>query len=180
MHAEQIAEDYPPVTVDSIALQAARLLAEHRLPGLVVTDRVIRGRFCRPHRWCGFDAQLSAGGSVTGRVLSESMADRIAETLGGKRVGKLIPAEAPELAVVNADISSVVTQSILGIAAGHMRGCWTNARLEKENPEALSQARPLAVAPDHALRRPFEQRPLTIPRHGLEARGVGHDGHDPA
>lgn len=39
MHAEQIAEDYPPVTVDSIALQAARLLAEHRLPGLVVTDR---------------------------------------------------------------------------------------------------------------------------------------------
>ena len=38
MHAEGIAEDFPAVTIDSDALDAARLLAEHQLPGLVVTD----------------------------------------------------------------------------------------------------------------------------------------------
>ncbi|MGH3525588.1 MAG: CBS domain-containing protein, partial [Mycobacterium sp.] len=38
MRAEDIAEDFPVVTVDSDALDAARMLAEHRLPGIVVTD----------------------------------------------------------------------------------------------------------------------------------------------
>ena len=38
MHAEDIAEDFPVVSIDSGALDAARLLAEHRLPGIVVTD----------------------------------------------------------------------------------------------------------------------------------------------
>ena len=38
MHAEDIAEDFPVITIDSNALDAARMLAEHRLPGIVVTD----------------------------------------------------------------------------------------------------------------------------------------------
>ena len=38
MHAEDIAEDFPVVTIDSDALEAARMLAEHRLPGIVVTE----------------------------------------------------------------------------------------------------------------------------------------------
>ena len=38
MHAEDMAEEFPVVTVDSNALDAARMLAEHRLPGIVVTD----------------------------------------------------------------------------------------------------------------------------------------------
>ena len=38
MHAEDIVEEFPVVTVDSSALDAARMLAEHRLPGIVVTD----------------------------------------------------------------------------------------------------------------------------------------------
>lgn len=37
MRAEQMAEDYPVVSIDSDALDAARMLAEHRLPGLLVT-----------------------------------------------------------------------------------------------------------------------------------------------
>jgi CBS domain-containing protein len=36
--AEEIAEDFSVVTIDSDALDAARMLAEHRLPGIVVTD----------------------------------------------------------------------------------------------------------------------------------------------
>ncbi len=38
MHAEDMAEEFPVITVDSNALDAARMLAEHRLPGVLVTD----------------------------------------------------------------------------------------------------------------------------------------------
>ena len=40
MHAEDMAEDFPVVTIDTNALDAARMLAEHRLPGIIVTDDV--------------------------------------------------------------------------------------------------------------------------------------------
>jgi len=38
VRAEEIAEGFPVVSIDSDALDAAGLLAEHRLPGIVVTD----------------------------------------------------------------------------------------------------------------------------------------------
>ena len=38
MHAEEMAEEYPVVTTDTNALEAAHTLAEHRLPGHLVTD----------------------------------------------------------------------------------------------------------------------------------------------
>ena len=38
MRAAKIAEDFPAVGLDSDALDAVRLLATRRLPGLVVTD----------------------------------------------------------------------------------------------------------------------------------------------
>jgi hypothetical protein len=38
VRAEQIAEEFPVVALDSDALDAVRLLATRRLPGLVVTD----------------------------------------------------------------------------------------------------------------------------------------------
>jgi CBS domain-containing protein len=38
MLAEQMAEETPLVTLNTSALEAARMLATHRLPGLIVTD----------------------------------------------------------------------------------------------------------------------------------------------
>lgn len=53
MRAEQMAEDYPVVSIDSDALDAARMLAEHRLPGLLVTAGQANGmRYSLPHRSC--------------------------------------------------------------------------------------------------------------------------------
>ncbi len=112
MHAEDMAEDYPVVALDSDALEAARLLAEHRLPGLVVTDadgprsvlpasQVVR--FLVPG-YVQDDPSLA-------RVLGESMADHAADALAGKSVGDLIHSDGPELAVVNAD------DTILEVAA---------------------------------------------------------------
>jgi CBS domain-containing protein len=105
MRAEEIAEDYPVVTVDSNALDAARMLAEHRLPGIVVTDasgkpyavlpasQVVR--FIVP-RYVQDDPSLAG-------VLNESMADRAAEKLGGKTVGDVLPEHLLRVPPANAD-----------------------------------------------------------------------------
>jgi hypothetical protein len=38
MRTAEIAENVPVVSIDSDTLDAARTVAEHRLPGIVVTD----------------------------------------------------------------------------------------------------------------------------------------------
>jgi CBS domain-containing protein len=100
-----MAEPFPVVGLESGALEAATLLAKNRLPGLIVTDE--KGR---PH------AVLPASQVVRflvpsyvqddpslARVIDEPDADRIADKLAGVTVHRLLPAHAPELAVVNAD-----------------------------------------------------------------------------
>ncbi len=109
-----MAEDYPVLTMESDALEAAQLLAEHRLPGLVVMDQdrprsilpasqVVR--FLVP-RYVQDDPSLA-------RVLDESMADQIAKSLGGKSVGDLVSDGTPELAVVNADDTIIEVAAIM-------------------------------------------------------------------
>ncbi|MEV0074700.1 MULTISPECIES: CBS domain-containing protein [unclassified Amycolatopsis] len=105
MHASEMAEEYPVVDLDSDALAAARLLAERRLPGLVVTDatgcpqsvlpasQVVK--FLVPSYVC--DDPSLAG------VLTESIADRAADKLAGKTVRSVLPQEPTELPRVNAD-----------------------------------------------------------------------------
>ena len=87
MHAEDIAEDFPVVSIDSGALDAARLLAEHRLPGIVVTDSAGKPyavlpasqvvRFIVP-RYVQDDPALA-------RVLNDSAADRAARSWAVRR-----------------------------------------------------------------------------------------------
>ena len=105
MRAEQIAEEFPAVTLDSNALDAVRLLATRRLPGLVVTDlagtpvtilpasQVVR-LLVPPY--------VLEDPSLAG-VLSESMADRVADKLGGKTVNEVLPKPPPEMTTVKAD-----------------------------------------------------------------------------
>lgn len=115
MHADQMSEEFPVVDQDSDALYAARLLAERRLPGLVVTDRdgfplwilpasqVVR--FLVPG-YVQDDPSLA-------RVLSESMADRICDTLGGKSVRSLLPTVPVELPRVNSDDTIIEVAAIM-------------------------------------------------------------------
>jgi len=105
MRAEDFAEEFPVVTIDSNALDAARTLAEHRLPGLLVTDasgkpyavlpasQVVR--FIVP-RYVQDDPSLAG-------VLNESMADRCAEKLRGKKVRDVLPDHLLDVPPVNAD-----------------------------------------------------------------------------
>jgi CBS domain-containing protein len=93
VRAEDLDEQFPIVTVDSDALDAARMLAEHSLPGLVVADAsgklyaVLLAsemlRFVLP-RYVQDDLALAG-------VLGDAIADYATQNLAGKTVGDVLP-----------------------------------------------------------------------------------------
>jgi CBS domain-containing protein len=115
VRADKIAEEFPVVTLNSNALDAVRLLATRRLPGLVVTDtagipvtilpasQVVR-LLVPPY--------VQEDPSLAG-VLSESMADRVADKLGGKTVGEVLPKPPPDMATVKSDDTIVEVAAIM-------------------------------------------------------------------
>ena len=115
MRAEDLAEDFPVVTVDSDALDAARLLAEHRLPGMLVTDRsgepfaVLPAsqvvRFILP-RYVQDDPSLAG-------VLNESTADQAADKLGGKTVGDMLPDHLANVPWAHADDTIIEVAALM-------------------------------------------------------------------
>ena len=115
MHAEEMAEDFPVVTTESNALDAARLLAEHRLPGIVVTDGSGRPyavlpasqvvRFIVP-KYVQDDPALAG-------VLNESVADHAADKLGSKTVGDVLPDHLLEVPSANADDTIIEVAALM-------------------------------------------------------------------
>jgi CBS domain-containing protein len=115
VHAGDIAEDFPVVTLQSSALEAAAMLAEHRLPGIVVTDASGRPyavlpasqvvRFIVP-RYVQDDPSLAG-------VLNESMADRSAERLGGKKVRDVLPEHLLDVPTVDVDDTIIEVAAIM-------------------------------------------------------------------
>ena len=105
MHADQIAEEFPVVELDSDALDAVHLLADRRLPGLVVTDQAGNPVTILPASQVVrllVPAYVQEDPSLAG-VLSESMADRIVDKLSGKTVKAVLPKPAPRMTTVTAD-----------------------------------------------------------------------------
>lgn len=140
MHAEEIAEQYPVVTVDSGALDAARLLAAQRLPGLVVTDRAGKpcavlpasqvARFIVP-------GYVQDDPSLAG-VLSEEAADRVAAKLDGKTVADMLPEHLPDVPTAAADDTLIEVAATMArlhsplvavVTDGKLHGVITASRL---------------------------------------------------
>lgn len=140
MRAEEIAEAFPVVSIDSDALDAARMLAEHRLPGILVTDtsgtpyavlpasQVVR--FIVP-RYVQDDPSLAG-------VLNESMADRAAEKLGGKTVREVLPehllnvppADADDTIIEVAAVMARLRSPLIAVTKNHkLHGVITASRL---------------------------------------------------
>jgi CBS domain-containing protein len=140
MRAAELAEDFPVVSVDSDALDAARLLAEHRLPGIVVTDtsgkpfavlpasQVVK--FLVP-RYVQDDPSLAG-------VLNESMADRAADKLGGKKVRDVLPEKLVKLPSAHADDTIIEVAAVMArlrspliavVKEGNLLGVITASRL---------------------------------------------------
>jgi len=95
VRAEDLEEKFPIVPIDSDAVDAARKIAEHNLPGLLVTDTSGRPyavlpaveilRFILP-RYVRDDLALAG-------VLGESAADQAAQNLAGKTVADVLSAD---------------------------------------------------------------------------------------
>ena len=140
MHAEDIAEDFPVVSIDSNALEAARMLAEHLLPGIVVTDpsgkpyavlpasQVVR--FIVP-QYVQDDPALAG-------VLNESVADKAAAKLGNKRVRDVLPEHLLNVPAANADDTIIEVAALMArhrspliavMKDGKMHGVITASRL---------------------------------------------------
>jgi CBS domain-containing protein len=115
MHAEDMVEEFPVVTIDSNALDAARMLAEHRLPGIIVTDTSGRPyavlpasqvvRFIVP-------TYVQDDPSLAG-VIDESWADRAAEKLGGKTVREVLPEHLTDVPPANADDTIIEVAALM-------------------------------------------------------------------
>jgi CBS domain-containing protein len=115
VRAGQIAEEFPAVALDSNALDAVRLLATRRLPGLVVTDAAGMPVTILPASQVVrllVPPYVQDDPSLAG-VLSESMADRIADKLGGKTVAAVLPKPSPDMATVKSDDTIVEVAAIM-------------------------------------------------------------------
>jgi CBS domain-containing protein len=141
VRAGQLAVDYPTVRLDSSALEAARLLSEHLLPGLVVVDddgrprAVLPGsqilRFAIP-RYVQDDPALA-------RVFDEAHADRLCARLADRRVSELLPAGSDAPPIVDADATAIEIATLMAGARsplvavvakdGSMIGAITTSRL---------------------------------------------------
>lgn len=140
MLARELAEEYPLVDVDTDALEAARILAVNRLPGLVVTDTdgspyaVLPGsqvvRLVVPE-YIRQDPSLA-------RVIEEEAADQIAHGLAGKRVRDLLPRRPHQLPVVRGDDTVLELAALMAqmhsplvavVEGGEITGVVTAARL---------------------------------------------------
>lgn len=140
MLAAEIDEEFPVVDIDSPAVDAARMLAEHSLPGIVVVtadgqlcavlpaDQVVR--FIVPG-YVQADPLLA-------RVLAESVADRTAETLAGKTIRDLLPPRPLALPIANAGDTILEVATIMGrlrspliavMQQGRLHGVITASRL---------------------------------------------------
>jgi CBS domain-containing protein len=140
VQAAEIDEEFPVVDIDSPALEAARLLAQHNLPGIVVlsadgqlyavlpASQVVR--FIVP-RYVQDDPALAG-------VLGASMADRAAEKLGGKTVRELLPQQQLTLPAANADDTIIEVAAMMGrlrtpliavMTQGKLHGVITASRL---------------------------------------------------
>ncbi|UQX10119.1 CBS domain-containing protein [Candidatus Mycobacterium methanotrophicum] len=116
MRAEEIAEEFLVVDIDSGALDAVRLFAEHRLTGLVV----VTGTSDTPY------AVLSASQVVRfivppyvqddpglAGVLTESMADHATDSLSGKTIRDLLPQKPQPVPIVDADDTIIAVAEVM-------------------------------------------------------------------
>ncbi|GGK75405.1 hypothetical protein Sme01_51040 [Sphaerisporangium melleum] len=115
MHARDLVSGFPTVTADTPAVEAARLLAERDLPGLIVLDGdglplcVLPGtqvlRLAVP-RYCQDDPALA-------RVIDEDQADAFVRGLGARTVGECLPEQPRELPITDPDATLLEVAALM-------------------------------------------------------------------
>jgi CBS domain-containing protein len=115
MRAGELASPFPAVRLDTPMMEAARLLADQHLPGLIVVDTAGRPSMILPGsqvlrmavpRYCQEDPTLA-------RVIDEAAADVFLRKLRGRTVAECLPAERRELPVVDRDASVLEVAALM-------------------------------------------------------------------
>nr|WP_240929967.1 CBS domain-containing protein [Streptomyces coryli] len=113
-----MAQDYPTVRTDDEALGAARLMAEQKLPGLLVTEDDGEPAAILPASQLvralvpGYvleDPTLAA-------VIDEAHADRLCQALAGRTVGECLPPKAGPPPVAAPDDTAVEVAALMASA----------------------------------------------------------------
>ncbi|MFE2996412.1 CBS domain-containing protein [Nocardia sp. NPDC059246] len=115
MHAAQMAEDYPVIDLDSDAIDAAKLLAEHRLPGILVTDAKGAPHSVLPASQVALfivPKYVQDDPSLAG-VLNESMCGQVVKRLRGKKVRDVIPERLTKIPAAKADDNIVEVAALM-------------------------------------------------------------------
>ncbi|WP_327312669.1 CBS domain-containing protein [Streptomyces sp. NBC_01235] len=115
MRARDLAVEYETVSVDSDAVEAARLMAEHRLPALLVVDERGEPKAILPASqmikilvpaYVIEDPTLAA-------VVDEKHADRLCQALAGRRVGDCLPHEATPPPIADPDDTALEVAALM-------------------------------------------------------------------
>jgi len=120
VNARDLAVPFPSIGMDDDALDAVRLMAEQRLPGIIVCEpsgkptRILPGsqvlRFVIP-RYVQDDAALA-------RVIGERAAERLFSELSGRKVRELLP-EPPDVELAVASPEDTVLELAALMARTH-------------------------------------------------------------
>jgi CBS domain-containing protein len=105
VRARELAGSYPTVTLDTPAVEGARLLARERLPGLLVVDQQGKPVFVLPATQV---LRLGIPGyarddPALARVVDEAHADVFLRELGNRTISECFGKKAAELPAVNDD-----------------------------------------------------------------------------
>ncbi|MEV0174713.1 CBS domain-containing protein [Streptomyces sp. NPDC050803] len=115
MRARDLAVEYETVSVDSGALEAARLMAEHKLPGLLVLDEHGEPKAILPASqmvkvlvptYVIEDPTLAA-------VVDERHADRLCQALAGRRVGDCLSSKAEPPPIADPDDTALEVAALM-------------------------------------------------------------------
>ncbi|NUK39540.1 CBS domain-containing protein [Streptomyces lunaelactis] len=115
MRARDLAVEYETVSVDSDALEAARLMAEHQLPGLLVLDENGEPKAILPASqmikvlvptYVLEDPALAA-------VVDEKHADRLCRALVGRTVGDCLSSKATNPPIAAPDDTALEVAALM-------------------------------------------------------------------
>ncbi|MFB4314004.1 CBS domain-containing protein [Actinomadura sp. 21ATH] len=115
MRARELAVDVPTVTPDSSAMEAARLMVEHRLPGLIVVDEHRRLQAVLPGAQlvrCAIPYAVQAD-PILARVYDETHADRLCAELAGKTIAELLTTKQNLSPIVDGDATAMEVASAM-------------------------------------------------------------------
>ncbi|MEV6768085.1 CBS domain-containing protein [Nocardia sp. NPDC051030] len=115
MHAAQMAEEYPVIDMDSDAIDAARLLAEHRLPGILVVSADGCPQAVLPASQVVLfivPKYVQDDPSLAG-VLPETMCGQVVSRLLGKKVRDVIPERLSQIPAAKADDNIVEVAALM-------------------------------------------------------------------